>query len=275
MIPTVSGTSKTLGLIGNGIAYSLSPAIHNFSAALLGIDQVYVPIDVPKEDLLSVVRALWSMGSPGFNVTQPFKAAIVPFLVHTPGPSINTAYRGELGFHGVSTDGLGFQKAVERLGTALRDFASIMVIGSGGAAAAILYHLETIGFNGAVTIHSRTPMTNHFKNLQVGTAPLTPAEVRRTAAKLPQNSLLIQATSAPHKGDDLQSLAGTIDDFQGAVVDLCYGKVSKILEAAQNKGLRSQDGIPMLIEQARESQRHWWGTSAPYAQILAHLKKDS
>jgi shikimate 5-dehydrogenase len=61
--------------------------------------------------------------------------------------------------------------------------------------------------------------------------------------------------------------------FRGVFVDLVYGQPSALLKVATEKGIPSQDGLPMLIEQARASQQYWWGTSVPYSEILKELKK--
>lgn len=269
---SITGTTKLLGLLGNGISYSLSPAIHNFSAHLLGIDQVYVPIDVPSSDLASIVKSLWSMGYVGFNVTQPFKTAVVPLLAKATGTSINTVSRGKLGFEGTSTDGVGFQNAVARLGCDLPNFSEIIFIGGGGATTGILAHLESLPFKGQIKVLARQTFPPIFQNLKISHHPLTSTLLEQELRNKKENCLLIQATSAPHRGDNMQNLCEAMRDFKGVVVDLCYGKVSNVLKAAQAAQLKAQDGIPMLIEQARAAQEIWWGKAAPFEKILAALR---
>jgi len=84
-------------------------------------------------------------------------------------------------------------------------------------------------------------------------------------------TLLVQASSAPLLGDDLAYLAPAISNFHGVVMDLTYGKTSAIYEAAVAKGLPCQDGLPMLIEQARLAQNYWWGKSADYDALARML----
>ena len=59
--------------------------------------------------------------------------------------------------------------------------------------------------------------------------------------------------------------------FDGIFMDLVYGKPSAIFQSLKQKGKICQDGLPMLIEQARKSQELWWGEAAPFKEIFDHL----
>ena len=77
---TISGKTQLLGLLGWPVAHSLSPAMHNAAAAVLGLDVVYVPLPVRPEDVGTAVSALPALGFLGVNVTVPHKQAVIPFL---------------------------------------------------------------------------------------------------------------------------------------------------------------------------------------------------
>ena len=77
----ISGQTHFVCLLGNPTGHSLSPAMHNLSFELLGIDSVYLCFDVQNEDLGRIVDAFKAMSSwDGFNVTMPCKHAIIPHL---------------------------------------------------------------------------------------------------------------------------------------------------------------------------------------------------
>ena len=270
MPPAIDGATKVLGLLGHHISYSLSPTIHNFSMQLMGLNQVYVPFDCAAGALPSLVKTLWDIGSPGFNVTQPHKFALASLLGWAGNRSINTAFRGDKGFLGKSTDGAGFQAALRHLGRDLKSFKKIVLIGGGGAASGIVEHLKGVGFGGEVLQFSRKgsvqgEIGSHMHLL------LSVQLLEEALRSEGSDCLLVQATSGPHQGDDLAAFEPALDKYSGVVVDICYGKVSRLILAARAKGLVSQDGIPMLIEQARESQMAWWKQAAPYGAIEQEL----
>src|SRR6266849_1357220 len=78
----IRGTTRLLGILGNPLAHSYSPAMHNEAIARLGLDLAYVPLRVEPADLPQVLRALPALGFLGCNVTLPHKQAVIPF-VHT------------------------------------------------------------------------------------------------------------------------------------------------------------------------------------------------
>ena len=76
----VTGETKVLGIIGSPVRHSLSPLMHNAAIEALDLDYVYVPFPVPSDRLKDAVKGLRSLGVAGFNVTIPFKTAIIPYL---------------------------------------------------------------------------------------------------------------------------------------------------------------------------------------------------
>jgi shikimate 5-dehydrogenase len=120
-------------------------------------------------------------------------------------------------------------------------------------------------------------MDEHFMaivgrhSVKVDFYDLEPQILREVLAHAGRHSLLIQATSAPHFGDDLSRFVVSMQRFSGGFVDLVYGADSALYRAAKNLGIRCQNGLPMLIEQARLSQECWWGRSVEYQAIEDHL----
>ena len=101
--PEITGTTRVLGLIGRDISYSLSPIIHNFSAAQLNEDCVCIPFDVDALSVKSVLDALWSMGGVGASITTPHKEAVAREVAGKLG-SVNSIYRSGSYWAGQSTD---------------------------------------------------------------------------------------------------------------------------------------------------------------------------
>ncbi len=71
---TITGTTELIGIIGDPVDHSLSPAIHNAAFAALGLNIVYVPLHVPGEQVGAAVHGLKALGFRGANVTIPHRA---------------------------------------------------------------------------------------------------------------------------------------------------------------------------------------------------------
>ena len=115
-----------MGLIGNPVEHSVSPAMHNAAFAARGLDWAYVPLPVDEGRVEDAVRGLVALGFAGANVTAPHKAAAAA-ACETELDSVNVLVVGDGRVQGLSTDaaildGLPSQRPV--------------ILGSGGAAAA-------------------------------------------------------------------------------------------------------------------------------------------
>ena len=254
--------TQKLGLIGRGIAYSLSPLIHNTSSKHLGIDAEYRLYDLASaEDVNLFLQKAWENGFTGFNVTQPWKKILGD-------QSINTLFRQPEAnmWSTASTDAEGFFAGARRIGCRREKIHRVIFFGNGATVDAIASLLD-------VPLHCivrepdrQTPIagrTFHRWN---------PAELQSllTAAE-DDGTLIIQATPAPITGNSLSEFVPALDALRGRsnnwFVDLCYSRVSALMEGARAAAIPSQDGLPMLIEQARSAQTIWWGKSAPYQLI--------
>ncbi len=112
----ISGRTQLLGLIGDPVAHSLSPVMHNAALAALELDYVYLPFPVKPDQLGAAISGLAAIGVQGFNVTIPHKQTIIPFL-KTISPqakaigAVNTVYREDpecADWSGSNTDLAGF-----------------------------------------------------------------------------------------------------------------------------------------------------------------------
>ena len=240
---------QQLGLIGRDISYSLSPLIHSTSSKHLGIDAEYRLYDFSSaEDVNVFLQKTWEDGSTGFNVTQPWKKIFG-------GQSINTLFRQPCTttWSMASTDAEGFFAGARRIGCRREKINRVIFFGNGGTVDAIASLLD-------VPIKGRT-----FHKW-------SPAELRSLLTATEEDgTLIVQATPAPITGNSLSEFVPALNALRGRsnnwFVDLCYSRVSALMEGARAAAIPSQDGLPMLIEQARSAQSVWWGKSAPYQLI--------
>jgi shikimate dehydrogenase len=124
----VDGATCVVALLGHPVSHSLSPRMHNAAFAALGLDWVYVALDVPPERLEEAVCGLAALGVAGANVTAPHKLAVAR-LVAADVPSVNTLVVDGDRLVGHSTDAAVLPGI---------DAARPVVLGDGGAARAFV-----------------------------------------------------------------------------------------------------------------------------------------
>ena len=261
-------------LLGSGISHSLSPVIHNFSAQYLNLDCSYLSFDcIPKKfPKMEFFDFFWDIGAYGFNVTMPFKGDAARLFPQSKLNSVNTIFRGLTSWEATSTDADGFLLGLEKLSCA--DFAAIILLGNGGAAQALYEHFLDTTSKPMRVLRRNSERDKSWKRLP-GRAEffeLSAAALQQVVEEEP-NSLLIQSTSGPMQGENLEFLVSGLRDLQGPLVDLVYGTPSALLKAAQHLGLPIQDGLPMLIGQAILAQELWWKKSVPYIEVEQHLRQ--
>jgi shikimate dehydrogenase len=273
----IDGETRVFGLLGSKISYTKSPAMHNRAAQILGINAVYLPFNLEADTLSRFLDAAFAMNFDGFNITQPHKELAAQLFGGDRYTSVNTLYRSAAGWSAASTDGEGFDRGLSRLGRELSSFAEVVFIGAGGAVSAVLeYMARTMKQLPKVTVLRRTDARDELLRQVYGGRlefmSLGVDELRNCVGGRKQETLLVQASSAPLKGDDLSELIPAIADFGGKFVDMVYSTPSKLYFAALNADLDAIGGEPMLIEQARAAQKLWWGKSASYEEMLLALR---
>ncbi|BBL78821.1 shikimate dehydrogenase (NADP(+)) [Rubrobacter xylanophilus] len=267
LVPRIDGETTLVGLVGHPVSHSLSPRMHNASFAALGLNYVYVPLDVRPEGLEAAVRGLGALGFRGFNVTMPHKegvCALVDRLDEAARVSgaVNTVVLEEDGvLLGMNTDGSGFLLACRESGI---DPAGkvVLVAGAGGAAAAVAVALLREGVAG-LRIANRSPERAERlrerlgeKGRRVEVFPLSRVEEAAEGAHILVNATYL----GMHEGDPLPFPEGMLRE--GVVVfDAVYrpGRGTALVRAARERGLVAVSGELMLLYQGVEAQRVWTG----------------
>lgn len=247
-------TRPRCGLLGRKLGHSYSPAIH----AALG-DYDYDLHEVPNEEDLG--RFLKETPFEGLNVTIPYKVAVMAHCA-TLSPrakaigSVNTLVRRPDGtLHGDNTDDAGFTAMVEESGV---DPAgkTCVVLGSGGASRTVVAVLKRMGAKRVVVV-SRTG-EDHYGNL----------------ARHADAALLVNATPVGMHPDVDASPVEDLSVFPKleAVLDLIYNPPkTKLLADAQKHGIRTVNGLRMLVVQAAVASE-LWGCSAYDAKRCAAIE---
>jgi len=257
----ISGTTTIFGILGQPVAHSLSPAMHNAAFAAQGLDAVYVAF--PVTDLAQAVAGLRGLGIAGVSVTIPFKEAIIPLLngVDDDARSIgavNTVIHREGQLWGTNTDWLGALAALQDQ----VDLAGqrILVLGAGGAGRAIVYAGRQAGAQVWVADAQPDRAQNLARDFGVTAVPW--AEAPQVAA-----AILINATPvgmAPHE-DAIPYPPQQLAKLQ-VVMDIVYKPLqTRLLREAAVRGCRTIDGLEMLIYQGARQFELFTGQKAPLA----------
>ncbi len=144
----VNGKTKLTGLIGNPLEHTVSPVLHNSLFSSMGINGIYIPLNVSGRQLGKAVNGLKANGFKGFNVTIPYKRAILEYLDEISGEAemlgaVNTVnivedeLTGNSRLRGYNTDGDGFIRAFnQQTGTTFAG-RKVCMLGAGGTARAL------------------------------------------------------------------------------------------------------------------------------------------
>lgn len=273
-----------LGLVGAGIGPSLSPELHEHEAAALGLRYLYRRIDLDRlgrteADVPRVVRTARDLGFDGLNITHPGKRAVLAALDDLSADAaalgaVNTVVIDDGRMNGHNTDWCGFAESLRR---GLPDAAldHVIVVGAGGAGAAVTYALAQLGAE-RVTLIDRDEVraAELASSLQLAYAGrrLTSAEFGKLRPLLSEADGVVHATPtgmAAHPGVAIP--VESLDPSQW-VADIVYRPLqTELLRGARAAGCRTLDGGAMAVFQAAESLALFTGATPDAERMLVHF----
>lgn len=264
----ISAKTLRFAVLGESLAHTWSPQIHNSLFAAAGLDAVYLPVTVPKHKLSSAVDVLRSCFG-GFNVTIPYKEQIIPLLdevddaVRACG-AVNTVENCGGRLIGHITDGLGMLRAIEEGGVNTRG-VDALVLGGGGAARVAGY--EFLKRGGRVTIAVRNPEkgeklakeladTQNDGMARIGACPLDAVPGKHDILiNCTPVGMYPQVNACPVSNDVIARCA--------AVFDAVYNpRETQLIQSAKRQSIPAVEGLGMLYYQAVEAQKFWFGADA-------------
>lgn len=271
---------KQLFVIGDPVAHSLSPLLHQAMLDQTGAAYRYDVRTVRPEELPAFVRWAKDGGCAGFNVTMPHKEAILPLLdeVDTTAAScgaVNTVCIREGRAIGHNTDGTGFLDSLAGQGFYPQD-RTVLLLGAGGAAKAVGHALAAAGAGRVIVCARRLERAAALAAQLPGCGEgivLAQDAIPQAAAAC---DLLVNATPLGMAGspafarlDFLQAMPP-----HAVVYDLVYHpRRTALLEAAARQGLRTVGGIDLLIRQAVRAFTFFTGETPDTAALYAALRE--
>jgi shikimate dehydrogenase len=256
---------KLFGVIGDPIAHSMSPAMHNDLFEHYGIDAVYLPFHVSKGNLEAAVKGLKALGVSGFNVTIPHKTDIILHLDKVDPlakaiGAVNTVKNENGLLVGYNTDGPGFVKGLEYMAADLGS-RSALIIGAGGASRGIYFSMAQNGIE-RIDLYNRT--TAKAEEL-VSSCPFKVDSkvigLEAAEKSLSDYQLIIQTTSIG-MAPDTENLPLSPENItmNTIVSDIIYNPLqTKFLQEASKRGASVQNGVGMFVFQGALAFEIWTG----------------
>ena len=255
-------SAKSVCVIGYPVKHSRSPLIHNYWIKQHGIDAEYRTEEVPPQDFPAFVQSLREHGYVGANVTVPHKQASM--AVSEPDAraravgAANTLWYADGVLRSTNSNVEGFLANLDGAAPGWdRGLESAVVLGAGGGARAAVFALMQRDVQ-RIHVINRTIARAEALQKQFGPR-VRPAGWDETTGLLGGAGLLVNTTTLGMEGCppleiNLRCPASLV------VADLVYHPLlTKLLTAARERGLRTADGLGMLLHQAVRGFELWFG----------------
>lgn len=255
---------KATFVCGHPIAHSRSPKIHGHWLKAYGIAGSYQAIDVEPARFEEFLLRLREHGYVGGNLTIPHKEAAFRLVdQHDEAAeeigAVNTVWIEDGKLCGSNTDSYGFAANLDQRAPGWDMHKTALVLGAGGASRAVLHALKARGFSD-IRLLNRT--VDRARELAKAFGKRVSAHGLDAAGELLGDSdLVINTTSlGMHGADDGQLIDMTKLQDHALVTDLVYVPLeTPLLAAARLRGLKTVDGLGMLLHQATPGFERWFG----------------
>jgi len=271
-------TRPSVFLIGHPIGHSRSPMMHGYWLGYYGIEGSYEKLDVPPEGLGAFFARFRAERCIGANVTIPHKLAVMDHVdrvdeVARAVGAVNCLFWESETLVGGNTDVYGFMGNLDHAAPGWDENArNAVILGAGGAARAAAYGLKARGL--AVALANRTRETAETLVAHLGEGVeghgLDDIETLLAEADLLVNTTSLGMVGQPPLVIDLAAMK------PGATVyDVVYAPLeTEFLVAAAARGLRTVDGLGMLIYQGIEGFARWFDVRPEATPELRKLLED-
>ncbi len=250
-------------IIGDPISHSRSPLIHGHWLSKHGIDGSYEAIHVKQAEVGAFFSSLAHSGFVGGNVTVPHKeaayahAAIKDQIADEIG-AVNTLWFENGKLRGTNTDSYGFAQNLDERAPGWDSGGAALVIGAGGASRAVIHALKSRGFTD-IRVANRS--VERAMELRRGFGATVSAHGLAALDEVASGvRLVVNTTSLGMEGDGEAPLNMQLLHPEALVTDIVYVPLeTPLLKSARLAGLRTVDGLGMLLHQARPGFEKWFG----------------
>ncbi len=279
------GSAPRLAVLGDPVAHSLSPPMHDAALTACGLPGRYGRLQVRAEELAEALALLPARGLHGVNLTIPHKTMALGWMGGLDDDArrlgaVNTVRvepGGEL--KGFNTDGPGFARAVEESFGARLGGLRVMVLGAGGGAGrALAGQCAGAGCAGLFLVNRTSEKARALAVELSGTAVAIPWEADAVTTALRETDVLVNASAVGLRAEDPCPVpAGGLGPGL-CVFDTVYrrdGTPTPLVVAARRAGARAADGLALLLHQGALAFEIWFGRPAPVEVMRAALVRAS
>jgi len=255
---------RLFGIIGHPLGHTLSPLVHNWGFARLGVKAAYMAFPTPPERLADLVAAVRALPVSGLSVTIPHKEGVMPLVDEITeqarlAGAVNTLFWKNGKLVGDNTDVDGFLAPL----AARPRPKSALVLGAGGAAKAVMAGLGMLGVK-EVTVTNRHAERAEALARTFGAQPLDWEKRLEARADLVVNTTPLGMSGQDQARSPYTGHAWTPDQ---TAYDLVYNPArTTFLDEAQKAGAATIGGLEMFVGQAAKQFRLWTGKELPQDQ---------
>lgn len=273
----ITGQTKIIGLIGDPVTHSLSPAMHNAAIQHLNLPYVYIPFHVTPNQIPIAINAIRALNIMGVNVTVPHKEAVIPYLDSLDESAkqcgaVNTIVNINNHLTGYNTDGSGLIDSLHDAGFSPQH-KKVVILGAGGSARAIVSALLNHKISELILINRTQEKAQTLAN-SLGSEKIKILPFQHEPYdEIEGTSLVVNTLSVPFKQEGGWLL--NLNNTQNALFyDLRYGKMpSDFLTYAKEQNNPGLDGLGMLLWQGVRAFELFTGVKAPVDVMRAALMK--
>lgn len=265
-------------VIGHPISHSKSPILHRHWLQKYDLGGTYEAVDVEPADLVAFTNAIKSGAFIGGNVTIPHKEAVMALCeklsaTATQIGAVNTLWMQNGQLHGDNTDKYGF---LANLDQQLPEWdvqnSVAIVLGAGGAARAILVGLIERGYQTIYVLNRTAERALRLcaeLNTVFQTKIFSPTTLHDFNKLAPNADLIVNASSIGMNNTKFEHVDPTRAPKHAIITDIIYTPLeTPLLADARRAGLRTIDGVGMLLHQAVPGFERWFGLRPRVTQQL-------
>lgn len=269
---------RLFGILGHPLAHSLSPRMQEAAFAAAGLKAYYLVLDLELPLFKQAMKGLSRFQVEGFNITVPYKEAVLPYLdavlpeARITG-AVNTVFRKNGRWMGANTDIYGFLASLRQEARFQPAGKTALILGAGGAARAVLYGLVSKRVK-KIIMANRHPeraiklIRDFKKKFTAVKFEVLPFEKKKISAAIENADLVVNATSVGLKRTDPLLLPASwfarVSGKKKLFFDLIYNPpATPFLKTAKQKGHKILNGTSMLVHQGAKAFEYWTGKKAP------------
>jgi shikimate dehydrogenase len=277
--PQLNVSIDHYAVIGNPIAHSKSPMIHEAFARNTGQQLEYGRVLAPLDAFVDTVEAMRMNGFKGANVTVPFKLEAFQLAnklterAHDAG-AVNTLIFSDEGITGDNTDGAGIVRDIEQNLQIPIAGMRVLLIGAGGAAEGVLHPILACSpallvitnrtLDKALSMVKKVEEQGEYRFISVNAYAFDDLHGQ-------EFDIVINATSTGLT-DTLLPLPASIFSSQALAYDMMYGRETPFMAFARQQNAQVADGLGMLVEQAAEAFYVWRGVRPETQSVMQQIR---